>query len=61
MACDGDILLFDLKKLASEKRDYILDGDEGYQVENWDYIKGDFGKWLDRLIVAQGAKYWRWY
>lgn len=58
---DGDILLFDLEKLASEKRNYILDGDEGYEVESWDYIKGDFGRWLDRLIVAQGAKYWRWF
>jgi len=23
--------------------------------------EGDFEKWFDRLIVSQGAKYWRWY
>lgn len=58
---DGDVLIFDLNKYKSGIKDYIIDGDQGYQANEWVYIKGGFGKWLDRLIVAQGAKYWRWY
>jgi hypothetical protein len=58
---DGDVLVFDLSKYKSGERDYILDGDQGYQTDEWEYIKDDFAKWVDRLIVAQGAKYWRWY
>ena len=25
------------------------------------YIKGGFQKWIDRLIVSQGSKYWSWF
>lgn len=57
---DGDLLIFDLSKYNAGERNYIIDGDQGYQTDEWDYIKGDFSKWFDRLIVAQGAKYWRW-
>lgn len=58
---DGDILLFDLDKIKKLSKDYILDGDEGYNSIKWEYIKGDFEDWIDRLIVSQGSKYWRWY
>lgn len=58
---DGDTLLFDLRKYQNEGKNYIIDGDAGYNFEEWEYIKGNFGKWIDRLIVSQGAKYWRWY
>jgi len=58
---DCDLLLFDLNRYLGDEMGYILDGDRGYNTEEWDYIKGDFDTWLDRLIVAQGAKYWRWY
>ncbi len=58
---DGDILVFDLEKYANKESNYILDGDQGYSSDNWNYIHGGFDKWLDRLIVSQGAKYWRWY
>lgn len=58
---DGDMLVFDLAKHNTGEKNYIIDGDQGYQTDDWEYIKGDFSKWLDRLIVAQGAKYWRWY
>lgn len=57
---DGDILVFDLDKQSVESNRYILDGDECYGVDEWVYINGNFEQWLDRLIVAQGAKYWRW-
>jgi len=58
---DGDTLVFDLEKYNKGEHNYIIDGDQGYQVDDWDYIEGGFNKWVDRLIVAQGAKYWRWY
>jgi hypothetical protein len=57
---DGDILLFDITKSNENEKNYIIDGDQGYQTDEWDYIKGGFENWIDRLIVAQGAKYWRW-
>ncbi|MDR0292925.1 MAG: SMI1/KNR4 family protein [Oscillospiraceae bacterium] len=58
---DCDILVFDLNRSASGEKNYILDGEEGESVNNWQFINGSFEKWIDRLIVSQGAKYWRWY
>ena len=58
---DCDMLVFDLSKCNSKNNDYILDGEQGEKVDDWDIIKGDFAKWIDRLIVSQGAKYWRWH
>lgn len=58
---DCDILLFDLIKSEAGINNYIIDGEQGERVEDWINIKGSFEKWIDRLIVAQGAKYWRWY
>jgi len=58
---DCDLFVFDLNRYSGGEKNYILDGDEGSNSEEWVYIKGDFDTWLDRLIVAQGAKYWRWY
>jgi len=57
---DCDILLFDLHHSSEIASPYIIDGDTGLPVQEWKYIHGDFSIWLDRLIVAQGAKYWRW-
>ena len=57
---DQDLLLFDIKKYKSGDKKYIIDGDESDSEDEFEYIKGDFEKWLDRLIVAQGTKYWRW-
>ena len=56
---DTDVLVFDLSK--KDFKDYILDGERCEAIEDWVNIKGNFEKWLDRLIVSQGAKYWRWY
>ncbi len=40
---------------------FVVDGEEMGKVEKWLNMRGDFTDWIDRLIVAQGAKYWRWY
>ena len=58
---DLDVLLFDLKRLETNEKSYIIDGEQGVKVEEWSVINGDFSKWLDRLVIAQGTKYWRWY
>lgn len=58
---DIDLLIFDLDKYVENERSYIIDGEQGERVNDWCNIKGDFSNWLDRLIVSQGAKYWRWY
>lgn len=57
---DRDLLIFDMDKYASGDKNYIIDGDECDTEDEFGYIKGGFETWLDRLIVAQGAKYWRW-
>lgn len=57
---DGsDFLLFDSS--SYDTNNYIIDGDTGYKVEEWDRIRGDFEVWLDRLITVNGDRYWRWY
>lgn len=56
---DCDVIAFDLSKTKDE--DYVIDGEQGIPTKNWVTIKGGFSKWLDRLIVSQGAKYWRWF
>lgn len=58
---DCDILLFDLRRYGENNPNYIVYGDQEEPVENWTYIKGGFQKWLDRLIVSQGSKYWSWF
>ena len=59
---DSDLLLLDTKPQAdSYAESYVLDGDTGYPVSTWNPIARSFGAWLDHLVVAQGAKYWRWY
>lgn len=53
--CD-DILLFDTKK----KSNIILDGDVGYPVDEWEYLKMDLNAFFVRLVQCNGAMYWRW-
>lgn len=57
---DGDMLMFDINKYKAGEKNYIIDGDECDSENDFCYIKGDFEKWIDRLIVSQGSKYWRW-
>jgi len=58
---DCDVLIFDLRKSRNNENNYIIDGNSSESVNDWQPIKGDFSKWFDRLVVAQGCKYWRWY
>lgn len=54
---DMDHLFFDLENINTNK--YIIDV-ELDSIEEWEYINGSFETWLDRLIVSQGCKYWKW-
>ncbi len=57
---DGDVIVIDTVK-AKNNEAYVIDGDEGYVFDKWKPIARKFDDFVDRLIVAQGAKYWRWY
>lgn len=57
---DQDMLIFDLNRINEEGKKYIIYGDECDFVDEFEYINGNFEKWIDRLIVSQGSKYWRW-
>ncbi len=59
---DTDLLLIDTKQPSNVSGEsYVIDGDVAYPSSEWRRIARSFSEWLDRLIVAQGAKYWRWY
>lgn len=53
-------MIFDLKKAKEIGRNYILYVEEGEMIEEGTWVKGNFEIWLDRLIVSQGDKYWKW-
>ena len=55
---DSDFLLIDTEKLSDGK--YIIDCEGNDPIEYGTILKWDFEDWLDYLIVAQGAKFWRW-
>jgi hypothetical protein len=59
---DADLLLLDGAKPTRDGLDCrVMDGDSGYLPNEWDAASRSFDEWLDHLIIAQGAKYWRWY
>lgn len=51
-----DVVLFNLKK----QTDFLLDGDVGYPVNMWEYLKSNLNVFFARLIQSNGAMYWRW-
>ena len=53
-----DMLVFDMQRTDSKR--YILDGDVGYPVKDWNYLKGGFNTLLTRMYQSDGAMYWRW-
>jgi len=58
---DADLLILDTAMSVKEGSDcYVIDGDSGYPPSTWTPAARSFDTWLDRLVVAQGAKYWRW-
>lgn len=59
---DADLLVLDTAQSKDNGKDYcVIDGDSGYLPPKWRVAAPSFSDWLDRLVVAQGAKYWRWY
>jgi hypothetical protein len=58
---DSDVLIFDLERVKQNNKYNILYGDMTEKISSWEYLKGDFNQWLDRLIVSQGSKYWHWF
>lgn len=58
---DADILLLYLQQSSFDGLDCaVIDGDSRKLPTEWKRISRRFADWLDYLIVAQGAKYWRW-
>lgn len=58
---DPDVLVLNTAQPVEEGIDYrVIDGNSDDPVWNWKPAACSFGDWLDRLVVAQGAKYWRW-
>jgi len=58
---DADLLILDTSQPVDEGNDCrVIDGDSGYLPLEWKAAARSFGRWLDWLVVAQGAKYWRW-
>ena len=39
----------------------VVDGDSAECLREWSVLPQVLGIRLDRLVVAQGAEYWRWY
>ncbi len=58
--CSPDVLIFDLTKPTKDDKDcLVIDGESGELPHTWMKASRSFGEWLDQLVVAQGAKYWR--
>ena len=57
---DGDLFIFDLEKVSNNEKKYLLYGGGCDSPADYRYLR-NFEIWLDRLIVAQGAKYWLWF
>ncbi len=59
---DRDLLLIDTSQCMIELKEcYVIDGNSESLPQTWSPIARSFGGWLDYLVVAQGAKYWRWF
>jgi len=59
---DADLVVLDTAQPVEEGRDCrVIDGDSDDPPHLWTAAARSFSDWLDRLVVAQGAKYWRWY
>ncbi|MEQ6357319.1 SMI1/KNR4 family protein [Lysinibacillus sp. M3] len=52
----GDYLFIDSEKVANGDNDYLI----YVQVGDIQRLSMNFETWLDRFIVAQGARYWIW-
>ncbi|WP_107841662.1 SMI1/KNR4 family protein [Metasolibacillus meyeri] len=52
----GDYMFIDSQKVANGEEDYLI----YVQVGDIQRLPMNFETWLDRFIVAQGARYWLW-
>lgn len=58
---DADLLVLDTGQLVDDDQDCrVIDGDSGYKPAQWRAAARSFDAWLERLVIAQGVKYWRW-
>ncbi len=56
----GDHILIDLEDVRAGKPEYVYVVD---CMDNFDYacsLYCDFQTWIDRVVRAQGNKYWTW-
>lgn len=61
MLGESDVLVIDLGRPTPQGEDYVvLDGDANLLPVEWPVAARDFGTFIDHLVCAQGAKYWRW-
>jgi hypothetical protein len=59
---DLDVLVLDTAQSVPERSDcFVLDGNPMERSSEWSVAAVGFGAWLDYLVCAQGAKYWRWH
>jgi hypothetical protein len=58
---DTDMLVLDTADFVNGRDCRVIDGEAIFSPRKWTRAARSFGDWLDRLIVAQGTKYWRWY
>jgi hypothetical protein len=59
---DADLLMLDTAQLKDDGRDCrVVDGNADDPPQFWKTAARSFSDWLDYLVVAQGAKYWRWH
>ncbi|WP_025029019.1 SMI1/KNR4 family protein [Caldalkalibacillus mannanilyticus] len=56
----GDCLLVDSDRCRAGRNDYLVYHESCTSVEDAKYLNLNFEIWLDRIIIAQGAKYWTW-
>lgn len=57
---DLDVLVLDTGHQSRGGVDcFVLDGNASERPGKWDVASIGFGPWLDHLVCAQGAKYWR--
>lgn len=61
MLGESDVLVMEMGKPARDGEDnVVLDGDAELVPKHWPVAAQDFGIFIDHLVCAQGARYWRW-
>lgn len=58
---DADLLILDTSQPTPDNLDCaVVYAEEAIPVSDYKVISYSFHEWIDHLIVAQGAKFWRW-